>query len=64
MTTESTRNSKSIEDDDDLILSSMGYKAELNRGLGSIMNFAFGFTEVGVISCLAGSFGYGLLTGH
>ena len=49
--------------DDDVILSDMGYKRELKRGLGSTMNFAFGFTEVSVISCIAAIFGYGLSSG-
>ena len=35
--------------DDDLILSKMGYKPTLHRGLNSVMNFAFGFVEVAVL---------------
>mmetsp|Transcript_20682 Transcript_20682/g.18831 ORF Transcript_20682/g.18831 Transcript_20682/m.18831 type:complete len:377 (+) Transcript_20682:66-1196(+) len=50
-------------DDDELILERMGYKQELIRGLGPYMNFAFGFTEVGVVSSISALFGYGLSTG-
>lgn len=39
-----------IAADDEQLLKAMGYKQELNRGLGALMNFAFGFTEVGVIA--------------
>lgn len=42
-----TQSSESqIKDDDDAILADMGYKQELDRSLGVVMNFAFGFTEV------------------
>lgn len=58
-----SENVNEIDNDDDLILSSMGYKPELKRGLGSFMNFAFGFTEVSVISCISAVFSYGLSTG-
>lgn len=43
----------STDIDDDNLLASMGYEPELKRGLGSFMNFSFGFTEVSVISCVS-----------
>jgi len=50
-------------DSDDAILMQMGYKQELHRGLTAFGNFAFGFTEVAVLSSFASVFGYGLATG-
>ena len=38
-------------------------KQELYRGLGGVMNFAFGFTEVGVLVGICGLYNYGLTTG-
>lgn len=52
-----------IARDDAHILESMGYKQELDRGLGAFMNFAFGFTEVSVLTSLSGIYAYGLVTG-
>ncbi len=60
----SEKDDTTVASDDDIILSSMGYKPELKRGLGAFMNFAFGFTEVSVVSCIAAIFGYGLSTGE
>jgi amino acid transporter len=48
---------------DDLHLEKMGYKQVLHRGLSPLMNFAFGFTEVAVLSSICVTFGYGLGTG-
>ena len=36
---------------------------DLFRGLGAVMNFAFGFTEVGVLVGMCSLYGYGLITG-
>ena len=52
-----------IIDYDDLILAKMGYKSELHRGLGTIMNFAFGFTEVAALVSIAVAFPVGLSAG-
>lgn len=41
----------------------MGYKQELYRGLSAFGSFAFGFTEVGIVSSITSLFGYGLITG-
>jgi amino acid transporter len=49
--------------DDEQILASMGYKQELDRGLGAFMNFAFGFTEVSVLASISSVYSYGLATG-
>ena len=51
-------NANDTAKDDLNILESMGYKQELNRGLGSFMNFAFGFTEVSVLSSISATFEY------
>lgn len=56
----STKTYDSIEEEDIKLLESMGYKQELNRAMGSVMNFAFGFTEVGVIASFSGAFTTGL----
>ena len=40
-----------------------GYKQELFRGLSAFGSFAFGFTEVGIVSSITSLFGYGLITG-
>ncbi len=52
-----------INNDDDKILADMGYESELYRGLSSFANFAFGFTEVGVLASIVSLYGYGLTTG-
>jgi hypothetical protein len=49
-------------DPDDIILSKMGYKQELRRGITAFGNFAFGFTKVAVLASFASVFGYGLTT--
>ena len=46
-----------------LILHRMGYKAELHRGLGSLMSFSFGFTGVAVLVSVCLGFGAGLGSG-
>ena len=51
-------NAEATEKDDTDILESMGYKQELNRGLGSFMNFAFGFTEVSVLCSISATYEY------
>lgn len=56
-------NDLSIAQDDANILAAMGYKQELDRGLGAFMNFAFGFTEVSVLASLSAIYSYGLVTG-
>lgn len=48
---------------DDALLESMGYEQQLHRGLNSISNFAFGFTEVAILASLTSLYGYGLKTG-
>jgi hypothetical protein len=53
-------NSQSI---DDALLESMGYEQRLHRGLNTISNFAFGFTEVAILASLTSLYGYGLKTG-
>eukprot|EP01035_Chromulina_nebulosa_P016841 gene16841-22326_t len=52
-----------IAEDDTNAMESMGYKQELHRGLDSLANFAFGYTEVSVLTGLTLSFMYGLRTG-
>jgi amino acid transporter len=59
----SSHSNDSIAQDDAQILASMGYKQELDRGLGAFMNFAFGFTEVSVLASLSAIYSYGLITG-
>lgn len=49
--------------EDDLVLSSMGYKQELKRSLGSFVNFTFGFSTVSVLTCMSITYGFGLKTG-
>ena len=50
-----------ISDEDERLLAKSGYKQDLFRGLTSSMNFAFGYTEVGVLICLTSSiFNFGL----
>lgn len=53
----------SVVDADDVLLAKMGYKSELHRGLGTIMNFAFGFTEVAALVSIAVAFPTGLSAG-
>ena len=48
-----SQSEKERDADDNKILVDMGYKPELKRGLGAIMNFAFGFTEVSFISSVS-----------
>lgn len=48
---------------DDALLESMGYEQRLHRGLNTISNFAFGFTEVAILASLTSLYGYGLKTG-
>ena len=43
--------------------SSSTEKTHLHRGLSPLMNFAFGFTEVGVLSSICMVFGHGLSLG-
>ena len=49
--------------DDDALLAKMGYRQELHRGFNGVMNFAFCFTSVAVLSSLStawvGSMGMG-----
>jgi amino acid transporter len=52
-----------IEAEDDKILDDMGYDKVLYRGLGSFTNFAFGFTEVGVLVSIVTTWNYGLQYG-
>jgi len=59
MTDASTHN----DDDDDKLLLKMGYPPLLHRGLSSVMNFAFGFTEVCVLGSVCLTFNYALATG-
>jgi len=48
---------------DDFILKKMGYSPSLHRGLSSVMNFAFGFTEVAVLASVCITYGFGLSSG-
>jgi len=50
-------------DKDDRILQDLGYKPELFRGFGCLMNFTFCFTAVAVISSISGLFPTAILTG-
>lgn len=59
----SNRHSSSKSMDDALLLESMGYEQQLHRGLNTISNFAFGFTEVAILASLTSLYGYGLKTG-
>jgi hypothetical protein len=45
------------------LLRNLGYEQKLFRGLNAFGSFAFGFTEVGIVSSLTSLFGYGLVTG-
>jgi amino acid transporter len=58
-----TEANSSIADSDDLLLKKMGYKPSLFRGLGAMMNFAFGFTEVAVLASICLTFSVGLALG-
>lgn len=42
---------------------SSDYIKALHKGLNGVMNFAIGYTEVAVVICMCGQFGYGLTTG-
>ena len=48
---------------DDLIVHKLGYEPELSRGLNSFMNFAIGFTEVGILVSVFGGFSTGYNSG-
>ena len=48
---------------DDEIMKHSGYEQALHRGLGAMMNFAFGFTEVAILSSLCITFQVGLTNG-
>lgn len=48
---------------DDELLSRLGYKKVLDRGLGALGNFAFGFSEVAVLASITSLYGQGLRTG-
>ena len=50
-------------DEDDQMLQTMGYKAELYRGFNAFMNFSFCFTAVAVVSGCSLLFSFGLQTG-
>jgi len=50
-------------DIDDRILQDLGYKPELIRGFGCLMNFTFYFTAVAVISSISGLFPTAIHTG-
>lgn len=58
-----TEAASSVGDQDDLILKKMGYKPTLHRGLGAVMNFAFGFVEVAVLASICLTYPVGLATG-
>lgn len=61
-----TASSIVISDDDAkdvAMLEAMGYKPLLFRGLDSVMNFAFGFTEVAILASVGITFGVGLNAG-
>ena len=58
-----TETSIASDDADDVLLLKMGYKPTLFRGLGALMNFAFGFTEVAVLASIAITFPLGLTNG-
>jgi amino acid transporter len=55
--------SRTNSNHDDEILRKMGYAPTLHRGLGVMMNFAFGFTEVAVLSSIVLTYGLGLTIG-
>lgn len=48
---------------DDNLMKKMGYSPTLYRGLGTMMNFAFGFTEVAILSSISITFELGLTNG-
>ena len=48
---------------DDIILESMGYKKVLDRGLGIVGNWAFGFSEVAILVSITTLYGGGLRVG-
>jgi amino acid transporter len=50
-------------DEDDVVLSQLGYKKELYRGLSALSNFAMGFSEVGVVTSIVSSYNHGLIAG-
>ena len=52
-----------ISDEDDVLMIKMGYKPSLFRGLGSFMNFAFGFSEVAVLSSVCITYSFAIGTG-
>jgi amino acid transporter len=62
--TKLVRDPKINHEDDQKILTDMGYTQELYRGIsGWFMNFAFTLTEVSIISSYSILFGTGLVTG-
>ena len=51
------------EDDEAIILSSLGYKSELRRRIGAFQSLSFGLTNVSTASSISIAFGYGLVAG-
>lgn len=57
------QNQNSSSGTDDTFIKNMGYSPTLYRGLGTMMNFAFGFTEVAILSSISITFELGLTNG-
>lgn len=54
---------RQLQSTDDTLIKNMGYSPTLHRGLGTMMNFAFGFTEVAILSSISITFELGLTNG-
>ena len=52
-----------ISDADDHHLNQLGYKPQLHRGLSPILNLAFGFTEVAILSSICTTFTFAIGAG-